>query len=369
MRTVTREHYQQSLKPVVDALGGLPLQQLTRQHVEDLVDTRLATGRVERPNLSVKATAVLAFVASHGDGGCTYRQVEAEFGVHGPKQLDRLRAGGLVDRPARGRYVATRRAQADQATMTGVSPSTVNTILTLLSSALRQAVADGVVVRNVAEYVERPKHTATKTPAWEDVDVAAFRRHIADERERALWLLTLAGLRRSEILGLSWSAIDFSEGSRTVEAGRVPVKGGTELGDPKSWRSVRTLPIPTEYIDALRAFKATQAAERLVAGASWPDTGLVAVTSDGTPIVPRTYSASFRRLTIAAGVAPIQLRGVRNTAASTLIAARLSPVDAAAWLGHDPAMTLRVYAHARREGLVAAADALTHGAPLGTLGG
>lgn len=94
-------------------------------------------------------------------------------------------------------------------------------------------------------------------------------------------------------------------------------------------------------------------------GPEWPDTGLVAVNADGTPIRPETYSAWFRRLTVAADVPRIPLKGVRNTAATTLIAAGLSPVDAAAWLGHDPAMTLRVYAHARQEGLRAAADALS----------
>ncbi|CAM2779546.1 site-specific integrase [Skermania piniformis] len=161
------------------------------------------------------------------------------------------------------------------------------------------------------------------------------------------------------MLGLAWSAVDLDARTVTITAGRVSVKGGTELGAPKSWRSARTLPISADLTDALRAFRTAQARERLVIGAGWPDTGLVAVNADGTPIRPETYSSMFRRLVADAGIPAIPLKGVRNTAATTLIGAGLSPVDAAAWLGHDPAMTLRVYAHAREEGPIAAADVLS----------
>lgn len=80
--------------------------------------------------------------------------------------------------------------------------------------------------------------------------------------------------------------------------------------------------------------------------------GCIAMT--GRVVAP----SRLQRVTTRTATA-IPLKGVRNTAATTLIAAGLSPVDAAAWLGHDAAMTLRVYAHARREGLIEAADALT----------
>ncbi|MGV7394690.1 site-specific integrase, partial [Mycobacterium kansasii] len=79
----------------------------------------------------------------------------------------------------------------------------------------------------------------------------------------ACWLLTLGGLRRSEVLGLRWSDIDHDARTVTVAQGRVVVGGGTVTGAPKSHRSARTLLLPPDVLTALRAFKTRQAEERL----------------------------------------------------------------------------------------------------------
>lgn len=365
IRPATLAGYRHALQPVIDRLGELRLQRLTRRHVDDLVEWRMSTGRTVRPDLSSRAQAVLEFVTACGPDGCTYRQVEAEFGVHGPKQLDRLRTGGYVERPARGRYVAAASPKAGHSSGSGVSARTVNAMLTQLSAALDDAMAEGLITRNVARLVERPKTKPTEMKAWTPDQASVFRAQVAGRRDYALWLLTLAGLRRSEVLGLAWKSVDLDAGTIAIVASRVPVPGGTDLGDPKSWRSHRILALPPDVTASLRAFKTAQARERLVIGPGWPDSGLVAVNADGTEIRPETYSAEFARIVHkSAGLPKIRLHDVRHTAASTLIAAGLSPVAAAAWLGHDPALTLRVYAHAHEAEMRAAGAALLgEGAP------
>jgi hypothetical protein len=58
-------------------------------------------------------------------------------------------------------------------------------------------------------------------------------------------------------LGLRWSDVDFDSGKVTIAQGRVVVAGqGTVTGAPKSQRSGRTLPMPSDITSALRAFKA-----------------------------------------------------------------------------------------------------------------
>lgn len=356
VRTVTLNGYRHALKPVTDRLGGLKLQKLTRQHVEDLVEWRMKTGRAPKRDLSARAEQVLAFVIEHDDG-VTYSQVERDVGGWASRQLDRLLAGGYVERPARGRYTAVETMSTTEQAG-GVSARTVNAMLVQLSAALDDAVAEGLIVRNVARLVERPKVTPAEMKAWTPAQADLFRQHVSGRRDYALWLLTLAGLRRSEVLGLTWHAVDLDASTVAIVAGRVPVPGGTETGDPKSWRSRRTLTLPNDVASALRAFKTTQARERLVIGEEWPDTRLVAINADGTPIRPETYSAEFGRIVKATALPKIRLHDVRHTAGSTLIAAGLSPVAAAAWLGHDPALTLRVYAHAHEEELRAAGAAL-----------
>ena len=231
-------------------------------------------------------------------------------------------------------------------------------MLVVLSSALDDAMAQGLVARNVARLVKRPKVTAAEMSTWTPDQAATFRAHVADDRLAACWLLTLAGLRRSEVLGLLWADVDHDAGTITVAQGRVVVGGGTVTGAPKSTRSARTLPMPPDVLAALRAFKTRQAAEHLALGAGWPDTGLVAVNADGSPIRPETYSKAFAAHCAAAGVPVIRLHDVRHTAATMLLDGGSTPSATAKWLGHDPAITLRVYGHVYDDALASAGDAL-----------
>ncbi|BBY76589.1 hypothetical protein MPRF_34880 [Mycolicibacterium parafortuitum] len=114
---------------------------------------------------------------------------------------------------------------------------------------------------------------------------------------------------------------------------------------------------------ALRALKATQAADRLALGSGWPDSGLVAVNADGSPIRPETYSGEFSRLAKAAGVPVIRLHDVRHTVATVMLGSGTDVATAAKWLGHDPAMTLRVYAHPHHSSLASAGSVLFADAP------
>ncbi|WP_416367407.1 hypothetical protein [Nocardia terpenica] len=49
---------------------------------------------------------------------------------------------------------------------------------------------------------------------------------------------------------------------------------------------------------------------------------------------------------------------MRHTAATILLDSGAQPATVAKWLGHDPAVLLRVYAHPYKEALAGAGDAL-----------
>lgn len=90
----------------------------------------------------------------------------------------------------------------------------------------------------------------------------------------------------------------------------------------------------------------------------WPDTGLVAVNADGSPIRPETYSNTFAAHCVAAGVPVIRLHDVRPTAATIPLAEGVPVLAVAKWLGHDPAITLRVYGHVYDDDLASVGEAL-----------
>lgn len=126
--------------------------------------------------------------------------------------------------------------------------------------------------------------------------------------------------------------------------------------------------MPREIFAALRTFKVQQAAERLTLGNDYCDNGLVAVNEDGSPIRPETYSSEFTRQSKAAGVPAIRLHDMRHTAATMLLDGGTTAIATAKWLGHDPAITLRVYGHVYDEALAAAGDALMGRTRAGDLG-
>jgi integrase len=222
----------------------------------------------------------------------------------------------------------------------------------------------GLVARNVAQLVDRPAIEHREMSTWTPQQVERFREHVRNDRLHACWLLTLAGWRRSEVLGLSWSAVDFDAGTVSVAQGRVVVRGaGTTTGAPKSERSRRTLPMPADVMAALRTLNSQQKRERLALGATWIDTGLIAINEDGSPIRPETYSKAFRRHCTAADVPVIRLHDTRHTAATRMLDRGTTVSATAKWLGHDPAMTLRVYGHVYDDALASAGGVLFGGMP------
>lgn len=123
---------------------------------------------------------------------------------------------------------------------------------------------------------------------WEPSDLLTFRAEADADDWAAGWRLTLSGLRRSEVLGLHWSAVDLDAGMVTVEAGRVALDGErTVTDDPKSAASWRTVPVESMHtgtVALLKTLKARQAADRLAAGSAYEDSGYVLVDALGRPV-------------------------------------------------------------------------------------
>ena len=108
----------------------------------------------------------------------------------------------------------------------------------------------------------------------------------------------------------------------------------------------------------LRSLKARRAADRLVLGAGYQETGYILVDPLGEPVKPYTYSDHFEILCRKAGVPVVQLHSVRHTLALIMHRAGIPPVDAAAFLGHTVAVHLARYVPLTERGARAAASGL-----------
>ncbi len=132
------------------------------------------------------------------------------------------------------------------------------------------------------------------------------------------------------------------------------------LGEVKSARSRRTIPLPARARQALETEWTRQIFARKAAGDAWQDRdGLVFTDSVGRPLLPEYVSHRFSRDLVHAGVPRIRFHDLRHSAATTLLAAGVPLAVISEWLGHSGiAITASAYAAVVPELLTDAADAM-----------
>ena len=231
----------------------------------------------------------------------------------------------------------------------GLSPATVLRAHRVLSRALKIAVQRGKIARNVATLVEPPtvKRPQTALPL-----TATEARRVLDaaegERNAARWTVALAvGLRQSEALGLQWRDLDLEAGTLSVQRGLHRVKGrGLIYEEPKADRSRRTLALPAQLVEALKAQRKAQAEERLQAGSEWEEHGMVFARVNGHPIDKKADWKAWKALLIKANVRTVRLHDGRHTAATLLLSAGVHPRVVMELLGHSQMRTTTdTYSH------------------------
>jgi integrase len=94
------------------------------------------------------------------------------------------------------------------------------------------------VAAQCAQLVDRPSIEHREMSTWTPKQAERFREHVRDHPYTCR-LLTLAGCRRSEVLGLAWSAVDLNAGTVTVAHGRALVRGGARRPVHRSQSALR----------------------------------------------------------------------------------------------------------------------------------
>jgi integrase len=148
----------------------------------------------------------------------------------------------------------------------------------------------------------------------------ALLKHIADDGLSALYLCAIVlGMRRGELLGLTWDAVDLDGNRLVVRQSLSWVRGRAVLASPKARASRRVIPLPEVVVIALRDHAKRQDEEKLAAGEAWEDTGFVFTT---------------------------RFHDLRHTAVSLLLALGVPPHVVREIAGHsDIKVTMTVYAH------------------------
>lgn len=220
------------------------------------------------------------------------------------------------------------------------SPSALNHLRTTLRAALNLAVREELIGSNPARHIEiagyRRPHAQVWTdgrveqweltgehPAvavWTAAQLASFLESVVEDSLFAFWwLAALRGLRRGEICGLKWAAVDLDRGLLVVERQRTTAGYTVVEGEPKTAAGRRAVALDKHTVAILRAHRSRQLAHRdkqHAAGKTWIDSGYVFTRKDGEPINPSYATTRFRKLTVRAGLPPVRLHDLRHCAAS-----------------------------------------------------
>jgi len=239
----------------------------------------------------------------------------------------------------------------------GLSPASRRLTHAVLSRTCRDAVRWGRLVRNPAAAADPPAAAESRATAWTAKEVGRFLEHVAGERLFPLWrLAATTGMRRGELLGLTWLALDLEGGTLRVDQQLVPTRGGATIGPPKSKRSRRTIALDVETLESLRAHREAQLLERSFAGDAYVDHDLVFADELGGPIYPQRLTEAFTRKRKAAGLLAGTLHILRHTHATLALTNGVPVHVVAARIGDRPETVLRVYAHLLPQSDVEAAE-------------
>jgi integrase len=230
----------------------------------------------------------------------------------------------------------------------GLAPRTVHHVRAVLHNALNQAFRWSLVLRNVAELVDPPRVQEAERRTLTATEAALFLTAIRGEPLEAAYVLGLSlGLRMGEVLGLRWDDVDLEGGTLTVRGSLQRIDHQLVIGEPKTSRSRRTIPLPSVAMAALLDHRARQQQAKVQPGPPWQR--LVFTTPHGGPLDGSKVVRAFQRRLEIAGLPRIRFHDLRHSCASLLFAQGVPAKAIQEILGHSRiGTTLDVYTHIDR---------------------
>lgn len=228
-----------------------------------------------------------------------------------------------------------------------LAPRSIGHAHRLLGAALRDAVRNGLAVRNVVADKSAPKVGDKEMTIVRDVP--AFIKLVRGHHLFVPAMIALfTGMRLGEVLALRWSRVDLTrkviEVRETVEQ---TVAHGIRLKVPKSKAGRRDISLPDILVETLRKFRTEQLEIWIKLGAGkLPNDSLLFGRIDGALQSQKYYSGMWSDLAEEIGMPDLTFHGLRHSHASQLIDAGVDIVTISKRLGHaSPTVTLEVYAH------------------------
>ena len=279
---------------------------------------------IERKSLTVRENTLESYKVA------AKAHIIPELGKIGIRDLNRQQLQAYYDRLQRD----------------GISANTMKKHRVIIKGTLKDAVIDGLIPVNVADFVSLPKvkeFEGKQLTENQVADVLKALEKLDEPLKTAITLALVFGLRREEICGLRWEDIDFENNILSVRNTVTEYAGKVYRdGDTKTRSSRRDLYIPEVTADYLKQLKEKQEQSGI-------DTGKVCAWSDGKEVKPAYITRASMRFLKACGYEGVRLHDLRGTVLS-ILARKLPIKNVQTFAGHnDVHTTLKYYVHVMDE--------------------
>lgn len=268
----------------------------------------------------------------------TWEQYASSVRNHLKPSLGDVRLGELQPLQIQSCYTLLRRK--------GLGDRTVQVVHGVLHRALVVAHRQGLIGRNLASAVERPKVRHKEMQHLNENQARALLIAAMGKRDEALYHIALkTGMRQGEILGLRWFDLDWSSGELHVKRKLQRVTGqGLVFSEPKTRAGSRMILLGPSLLDILTQHYKRQDIERQ--HPNWQEHNLIFPSTTGTPYDQRNLHRKYKSMLKEAGLPNIRFHDLRHTAATIMLLENTPLLTVARRLGHSkPSVTLDVYGH------------------------
>lgn len=250
----------------------------------------------------------------------------------------------------------------------GLSASTIKHYRTNITKALKQAVINEIIEISPADKLETIKikeYTAdfyTQDELLELIEIIK-----TTQIELPVMLAGIYGLRREEVIGVKWDAIDFKTKTLTIRhtVGRGKIDGTTQFifkDRAKSDAGYRTLPLFDFIAELLNTYKSKYANDKKFYGNTYNSnySNYVCLMENGDLMKPGFLSQKFSEVLKENNLRHIRLHDLRHSCGTLLIQNGVPVKDIQLWLGHSNYQTTLRYAHADVENKKVSANVITN---------
>lgn len=222
----------------------------------------------------------------------------------------------------------------------GLSPNSVNSIISVIKNSLKTANLLSYTQNNSADKIIRPKTVEKQVECFnisEQKSIETYCLHGKKKKLLGIIICLYTGLRIGELLALKWEDIDFNKSIMYINKTCHDSPNGRVIETPKTSSSYRIIPLPKLILNLIKDLKRNSKCEYLI------------VDTD-KPVAVRSYQRTFELLLKKLRIEHRCFHALRHTFATRALECGMDVKTLSELLGHkDSTITLNRYAHSMIE--------------------